>query len=444
MSVKNIIFFFGIILSVPLWAKTTSVTLQSADRDKITVKYDVTVNKDGTATIVIQDVKPRLGWNNGDKYREQEKVKVLFFDKNGGHNEYKVKSDITTDALMVSSNEISYSSSQYGIVWLDERPEINLKLHTDSSSLSIPVYLAYYEKKHTYKVFASCGNLTIPLSLPRNEAVADGLKKEKVIRTLTTTEEIEEETVLSDNDQAMLLINQIQKLLDESSSSCMPDGIDFYKGELLKLRLTITDRDVLTKISDLFGKIEERKLEVASSTSMRHKQDKADAEADEARQNMNYLNERLDNISKLSENDVADMLSRARDLRSKSYSVSDEKLASEMKSVADRCDEAANKIDKSKKRRNVWLIIGGILLTIIMFVGNQFFQHFRNLRSQKGIEEMQARIAKQAESDAKRRVRGLVHNHMAKARNAARGKAVKAVNSSINNVTKGKGKKVSI
>lgn len=448
MIVRNIIFLLSLLLSLSLSAKESSVTLRSSDKDEVTVRYDVTVNKDGTASISILNVLKRLGVENRDRYRHPERVKVLFFEKSGGHGEDRFKSDIAIEALMIPSDEISYTGSDEGIVWLDEQPELKLKLHTERSSLSIPVSLAYYEKKHRYKVFASCGNLTIPLSLPQNEEGTAVPQMGKRTRTITTTEEIEQDTDMPDAQSAGILIEKIQGLLDQSSFSGMPEGLDTYVDLLRQHELKITDRDLRTKITDLLRKVEERKSEVNSSASRLRMQEEAEAAAKavekEARQIMDYLKERLENISKLSENDVAEMKSLANELRRKSHSVTNENLALEMKSVADRCDEEAKKIDESKKRRTIWMIIGGILLAIIMFVGNQFFQYFRNLRSQKGIEEMQARIVKQAESDAKRRARGLAHNHMAKMRNTARGKAVKAVNSSINNVTKGKGKKVTI
>ena len=448
MRVRNIISLLGIFLSLSLWAKDSSVTLQSSDKDRVIVRYDVTINKDGTASISILNVQKRLGVENRDRYRQYERVKVLFFDKSGGYSEDKFKSDIATEALMISSDEISYTRSADGIVWLDEQPELKVKLLTESSALSIPVYLAYYEKKHRYKVIASCGNFTIPLSLPHNEEGVAAPQMGKRTRTLTTTEEIEQETDLPDTEIAALLMERIQSMLDQSSLSSMPDGIESDVSHLRQLELTITDRDVKAKIDDLLRKVETKKSEVNSSASRLRMQEEAEAiakaEETEARRNMDYLKERLENISKLSESDIAEMKSLANELRRQSHSVTNESLASEMKSVADRCDVEAKKIDESKKRRTIWMIIGGILLAIIMFVGNQFFQYFRNLRSQKGIEEMQARIVKQAESDAKRRARGLAHNHMAMMRNKARGNAVKAVNSGINNVTKGKGKKVTI
>lgn len=448
MGFRPILFLLFLTLSSTLCAKELTETLQSSDGDKVTVRYDVTVNQDGTAGISILNVQKRLGVDNSGQYRHPERVRVLFFDKSGGHSEDKFKSDIHTEALMIPADEINYSRSVDGIVWLDEQPELRLKLIASSSSLSIPVYLAYYEKKHRYKVFASCGNLTIPLSIANNDRSEGKTALTKQTRTLTTTEEIEQESDLSDMEIVLLLMERIQSLLSQSPSGILPDGLDTYVGQLRQLELTITDRDVKTQIAELLTRIEDRKSEAASTASRLRMQEEADAaarsEETEARRNLEYLNERLDNVAGLSENDITELKSVANDLRRKSHSISDAGLASEMRSAADRCDGEAKKIDDAKKRRNIWMIIGGILLAILMFVGNHFLQQFRNLRNQKGIEEMQARIVKQAENDAKRRARSLAHNHMAKARNAARGNVTKTVNNGIDKITKGKGNKVTI
>lgn len=448
MKLRNIILPLCLLLSLTVWSKESTAILQSRDGDKITVRYDVSVNADGAAGISVLNVKKQLGFDNGDKFRDSERVKVLFFDKSGGHSADKFKSDIATEALLIPSDEISYTRSADGFVWLDELPQLKLRLLSSNSSLSIPVFLAYYEKKHTYKVFASCGYLNIPLSLPANADgnVSPAMVKRK--RTLTETEEIEEDSELTDKEIALLLIDRIQSLLTESKEGSVPEGIDAYAAQLRQLELTIPDRDIKVKIADTFAKIEERKTEAASSASLLRQQEEADAaartEETEARRNIEYLNERLDNFSDLSDDDVAELKSVANELRRKSHSVSDEALASEMKAAADRCDEEVKKLDDSKKRRNVWMIIGGVIMAILMFVGNHFFQHFRNISNQKGIEEMQTRIMKQAENDAKRRARGLAHNHMAMARNKARGKVNKSVDKGISKITKGKGNKVTI
>ena len=78
-----------------------------------------------------------------------------------------------------------------------------------------------------------------------------------------------------------------------------------------------------------------------------------------------------------------------------------------------------------------------------MFFGNQAFQHYRNLQSQKGLEAMQDKIARRAENEAKRRAQSVVRSKVSRVQSQARRKANDAVrdgiNKGVNSVTKGKG-----
>lgn len=69
------------------------------------------------------------------------------------------------------------------------------------------------------------------------------------------------------------------------------------------------------------------------------------------------------------------------------------------------------------QKRNLLLIVGGIILAVLGFIGNQVLQHFRNVRNQKNMMNMQQSLVDQAEKEAKRQ-----------ARNAARGASVRLKN----------------
>ena len=69
-------------------------------------------------------------------------------------------------------------------------------------------------------------------------------------------------------------------------------------------------------------------------------------------------------------------------------------IAAEQKKTAD-----------AEKKRNTWMIIGGIILALGCFAGNQVLQHFRSIKNQKNMMEMQQNIVKQAENEAKRQAR---------------------------------------
>lgn len=65
---------------------------------------------------------------------------------------------------------------------------------------------------------------------------------------------------------------------------------------------------------------------------------------------------------------------------------------------------AQQKAEENKKH-NLWLVVGGVVLAILAFVGTQVSKHFRNEKNRKNIMDMQIAVAKQAEQEAKRRAR---------------------------------------
>ena len=427
-----------------LAAKEITATLQSSSRDKVTIRYDVS-SRDGSMQIRFTSVRKQLSMEHSNKYDKPDYIKVLFFDKTGGFSEDVFRSDITTEALAIPSDKLRYSYSTEGYVWLDELPQLNAQLLVPQATLSIPIYLAYYKKKHTYEVFARCGTLDIVLEdTPVNDDNGkSGLDKRT--RTITQYEEVEVDSELDNTEIANNIVGEIEKIMATGPATQIPEGLDFYVNKLRELEYTITDRTAKQKIGDVLKRVSDWKQEVKQAG-----QDEADGEARknserEARNNLAYLNERLDSIDKLTDSDIAEMKSVANELRRQSHAVDNPELAREMKSAADRCDTEVKKMDDAKKRRNIWMIIGMILLGILMFVGNQLFQHFRNLRNQKRMEDMQNKMVNRAQTEAKLRARNMVRSKVNRAQNAARQKTRDAVRNSvkkgIDNIAKGKGGK---
>ena len=73
------------------------------------------------------------------------------------------------------------------------------------------------------------------------------------------------------------------------------------------------------------------------------------------------------------------------------------------------------------------MTLGAIILAILGFVGNAVFKHFRDLRNQKNIMQMQESIARQAGQDATRRARELARNKAHQAVNRGKGKLRESV-----------------
>lgn len=441
--------FFFIAGVKPLDAKEVKETLESSDNDKVAIKYEV-VSRNGNLFIRFIDVKVQIGREHSRKYRDSDKVRVLFFDKNGDFSENKFSSDIGTDALMVNTDEIGYTWSDDGYVWLDELPEIQLRLIANKATLSIPVYLAYYDRLHNYKVFANCGLLDIPLTKNQITTASETTSDQRV-GTNQVSDDKEQES--EENEKiASALVDKIRGLLNQSSRT-MPEGIDAYTSQLRQLELTITDRYLKSRISEVLQNVENKKAEIERLRDELQKRDAADvaqkARESEASTSLRYVTDRLDNIDKrkVTDSDANELDAKAKELRQKSYEIERQnpELAGQMRKAADRCENEVDKYKAGKKRRNIWCIIGGLFLAVLLFAGNQTFQHFRNIRSQKGMEEMQAKIVRRAENEAKRRARSVIHGKVKSVENAARRKSQDAVHNSINNgvktITKGKGNK---
>ena len=450
MSHKYRLFFTFIFLIGFLFASAEEVTLQSSVGHRVTVYYDLIIDNDNVS-IRFNNVNVEKSLEAG---HEKKDIKVLFFEKNGGFGEDKFLSDIEPEILRVSSDKMEYQSSQEGYVILNESPELRLKLLVQKAQLSIPIYLAYYEKKHTYKVFANCKSLVIPLAQkqkpphpvqPQDNPGKNAPTYETRTRTITIPEEIEVPGELSDSETALLFVARVENLLEQCSGTELPDGLASDIEKLRGYQLTIQDEKVRQSINEVLQRYAQIQNDIRDNASSMATQEKEKALVDDVQDKLNYLKDRLDNIDNLSDSDVARLKEEAAELRKQSFAVKDKELANQMTEMANRCDEEVKKIEDAKKRQNIWMIIGGILLAILMFVGNQMFQHFRNIRNQKSIEDMQNKMVRRAEDDAKRRAHNMVRSNVNRVQNAARQKGTdvvrKGIKDPIQKTTKGKGKK---
>lgn len=442
-----------------LWGWTSSLsskevkdTLLSYSNDKVFVKYNIAENE-GKVTISFTEVRKQLGRKYQDIYdtpQELERLKVLFFEKGGPYKE-DFKSEFSTEPLIVPSDEIRYHLSDEGYVWLDNRAELSLEMITDQSALSLPVYLAYYEGKHRYTVFAKCGNLNISLKRGKAQSGQPGKTTELVVKKkqITTAEEVEVSEDITPVQEADLLINNVRETLGQSDLSVSElEALGRRIDRLRDLEILVPDKALQARIQNVLQMYDARKraaeIEQEDIRKKEGEETQRHAEEKQAKDDLAYVQERLANIKDLSESDVAELKSSANDLRRKAHSIDNKELAKQMKDTADNCDKEIKKIDDAKKRRNIWMIIGGILLAILMFIGNIFFQQFRQMRNIKSMQDAQDKIAKRAENEARRRAQSLARSKISRVQGQVRQKSRDAVRSGvkngINNVTKGLGK----
>lgn len=363
-------------------------TLYSTKNDRLIITYDVAYSN-GRVTIRFADVKKKLGTTYSDKYKKLNEVAVVFFDRTGNYDDLKF-SGITVNAFMVPS-EANYSRSSDGYFLLNDTPVINFDVRSgDVSDLSIPIYLAHYEGKRKYEVFIQCGNLVIPLK--ENQRSTTTTMTSQV--TVTSTEEIE--SGLSEEDEAQIRINRVADLLKEQRKLPFSEELTHEVSMLRELRYKITDRNLSNKIAEALSDYDTKKQELEA---------KAEADAQKA-QEVAALEAKLEK--------------------------------EQAQARQDSINAVAEQKAEQQQKRNLWMIIGGVALAILGFVGNQVLQHFRNLKNQKNIMQMQQSMAKKAQEEAKRRTESLIKSQSQKVVNDVKNKTNESIKTNVGRITKNK------
>lgn len=430
-----------------LSAKEGTATLNSGKGDQLSVRYSV-VSKDGKC--VVHFLRPegkKVSLNHLDAFKIKNlgDVKTLFFDRTGGYEGIRFDSDIATSAFLVDGDKFSYDRSADGYFFMEDEPELSVELLSESATLSIPVYLAKYEKRGRYTIFADCGSLKVELNRRQHggsaSQVAGAGTQQHVRRTITTEEQVEGESDLSENMlAAQKIIATVIPLLDRGYvDEQLSEAMQQLKPLSWKPDINEATHQEIQRLIDRFTALKD-----ADEINAKKKAETEEREAlrKQAQHDFDYVRERLENIDQLSEADLGELKTLANQLRRQSHDLKDwdADLAAKMTKTANECDEKFTEIEAAKSRRNVWMVIGGVLLAILMFAGNQSFQHFRNLQSQKGIEKMQNSIAKRAENEARRRAESAVRSRVNKVQGQIRQKSRDTVRNSVNQAMKGVGK----
>lgn len=396
-SRKILIAFVLLFACVSVLAREVTDTLESSKRDRVIVTYDITQNN-GQITIKFLDVKKKLGGTYREKYQKLNEVAVLFFDRTGNYEDDMEFSGINTDAFMIPK-EVKYKASKDGYFLLNDNPTLTMELkYGENAVLSIPLFIAHYEGKHRYKVFSRCENLNIYLSKKKSVKVQEVSTQQLMTQTIISQEEMEG----TDADVAVAnsLINRINGLLAEQEEYSFSDELKQAISSLREISYRPIDSDLSSRIG-----------EVLSACNSKEKVLKEEAKAAE------YA------------------AARNAEIQAK---LAEEKAQARQDSIA----AVAQKKAEENRKQNLWLIIGGVILAILVFVGNQLFQHFRNVKNQKSIMDMQQNVVRRAEDEAKRRARNMTQSQINRVQGEARHKTRNAITDGIGKKgNKGKGNK---
>lgn len=383
--------------SLSVYAKTVKDTLVTIDGDRIILTYELLQSEDHHTIRFINNPRKKLGRINGDKYSDLSKVAVVFFDRTGGYSNNVSFTNMVPEAFMVPSN-VNYEHSSDGFFVVQDEPTLNF-IAKGSSDIIIPVYLAYHPKKGKYILFSKCKGMKIRLSAPspvtRQQSTSQISQK-----TVTSTTEIESDntTVLKVMESIKLAKEFLYKEDKLPFTESLQDEIRFIRIQ----KREITDAELLSQISDVLQLYEDKKTALEEKVSA--EQIATQYEADEkARREAEELQARNDSIM------VAQQVQAEKD-----------------------------------KKRNIWMIIGGIILAILAFIGNQVFQSFQNAKNQKNMLNMQQSIANKAEAEAKRRARNAIRNTTNQKVNQTKNEVREAVRRETTIKVNGKSKNLSI
>ncbi len=339
-----------------------SDTLWTADSDRIILTYDIRQH-DEEISIKFLEARTALGRLHAKKYKKPEKVDVVFFDKTGVYSDARF-TNITPAAFMVPSG-LKYSKSKNGYYFLRYNPTISFTKHGKNiDKVTIPIYLAYEAGDGVYKLFAVCNRLEI--ALKPSSTIARGGDSPRVAEALDATMEIEGE----DEEAIAVLtcIDAVEMLLEAQTKVPFSDGLQYELTKLRQYQEKVKDRALTAKIKETLTNSEIKKMELEA---------KATQEAEEARMTAQKMAEEQEREAMARQDSIA--------------------MVQEKKAEAE-------------KKRNLWLVIGGAVLAVLCFVGNQFLQHFRNVKNQKNMMAMSQQMAHQAESAAKRQAQNFARS----------------------------------
>lgn len=379
------------------YSQTIRDTVYTTDKDRIIVCYDIACSN-GTYTISFHnDVRRKLGTINSKKYEDLTKIGVMFFDRTGNYDKNVSISGMVPESIMIPS-DVQYNHSPEGYFIIQDSPILIFKT-AGKATIDIPLYLAYHPKKEKYTLFSKCQDLRIKLA-PAGNSIKPSSATRTLQQVVTSTSETEaDNTALV---KALESINLAQRLIEEADKLPFSESLIDEINYLRQMKRDITDQEVLSEIADILNKYEDKKKLLEEQASAEQLAIQRQAE-EKARREAEAIQAQNDSIV------------------------------------------AAQQLQAEKtQKRNTWMIIGGVVLAVLGFIGNQIFQHFRNARNQRNMMEMQQSIADQAEREAKRRARNAVRNTSNRVADSIKAKATDTANTKVLRKINGKNKNRSI
>ena len=384
--------FFVLLLAVmcpelSLWAEEHSETIRTQQGDQIVLCYDIEHKNNQVIISLTRNPVITLGPQHrgayGDSYRDN-KIKCLYFETNkekyGGKKQKPDFNGLQPSAMRITNADLRSSDyNGFGYVELEQNKQIVLTLGDGNSPrVSIPVYLTEYKGKNKLKLIDVS---TIPLSIDLTKpAPKPKVRQQQPNPNPVNTDkgsgvEVRREAVY---EEQYIPASQ-EELTDVGDTGGVGGGVFSIQQQIDRAR-NILARQEGEQISDDLNKVLD---DLAAMSSTCSPEEKAA-------------------IEKLK----ADVQQKKAELKQAA------------KDAKDAEKEKQEEEDAKQKKRNIWMIIGGALLAVLLFVGNQVMQHLRNRSQVRSMQELQDRAMHQAEGQIKQRTRSMVQQQMGKGEQA--------------------------
>ena len=396
-------------------AKEVTDTLYSAYKDRIIVSYSIT-QKGSKVDLQFNSIRKLLGGYHYGKYKkEADRIHTLFFDQIMGGKEQGIqfKGEVTPTVICLPARA-SYKKSSDGYFVVEQRPTLSFELESsESKTFTIPLYLAHYEKKQLYKILCSCGNLEvhIPNILAQSSSTRPGNEKPSR-QSSNEFVEIGEEIDEFDTE-ALNLVGLIKEELPRQNTWPMDKTLEKKIDRLNELQAKIKKEDIVKKISETLDECNNKEKELKKGVDESNKQ-KADDD---------------DFIICTSKVDYE------RYLKQHPNGSHVEEAKAEIAKIDDKAKEEKDKENK----RTIWMIVGGALLAILLFVGNQVLQSVRNIRTQRSMMQMQQDATNRAKNMARSKARGEIRKQTNKVTGQVRKKSQTIIRGTTDKVKNNKG-----
>lgn len=396
MTRRFLIVLYMVFASLYAAGEVAADTILTSYGDKVILSYNVT--NDGNRTSV-QIAKPRI--IPSDRLRslckqDLKRLKVVMFDKIGNYGDVKWSGG-EPRAFRVPA-DLSCSQSVDGFYIAGENFTLTFDRRTaERTKIELPLYIAYYEKRKSYKICEAIGEpLTVWIggsSTKQSRSAQAGTSTERV--AVQTTVDVEGDN--ADLVQVASSINTIRRLLATQTEVPFTESLRAEMNSLRELKAKVRDRDILAKIDDVIMEADAKERELKAAQ-------------------------------------------KAAEIRTQAALVAQQKQDEETQQK--EAQEQEQLREEKQQKRTIWMIVGGIILAVLAFIGNAVFKHFSDLRNQKSIMQMQESLTRQAEHEAARRSREIVRNKTHQMANKGRNKVRESLQNANNRTTKPKRKTI--